>query len=100
MMEDSDRYMDSDCVNDISKATDSPQKKKWRLPEQHFLPAYTAEWPAVVRSKLEKFHAYANVTFRFDMGMGAASIFSGILKQPSTYRTRSELNPRSSLVNS
>ena len=83
MMEDSDRCIDSDCVNDISKATNSPQKKKWRLPEQHFLPAYTAEWPAVVRSKLEQFHAYANVTFRFAMGMGAASIFSGILKQPA-----------------
>ena len=61
--------MDSDCVNDISKATNSPQKKKRRLPEQHFLPAYTAEWPAVVRSKLDQFHAYANMTFRFAMGM-------------------------------
>ena len=91
--------MDSDCVNDISNATDSPQKKKQRLLEQHFLPAYTAEWPAVVRSKLDQFHVYANVTFRFAMDMGAASIFRGILKQPSAYRTRSELNPRSSLVN-
>ena len=27
MMEDSDRCLDSDCVNDISNATDSPQKK-------------------------------------------------------------------------
>ena len=53
-MEDSDRCMDSDCVNDISKATNSPQKKKRRLPEQHFLPAYTAEWPAVMRSKLDQ----------------------------------------------
>ena len=40
-----------------------------------------------------------NVTFRFAMGsLGAASIY--ILKQPSTYRTRSQLNPRSPLVNS
>ena len=99
-MEDSDSCMDSDCVNDISKSTNSPQKKKRRLPEQHFLPAYTAEWPVVVRSKLDQFHVYANVTFGFAMAMGAASIFSGILKQPSTYRTRSELNTRSSFVNS
>ena len=57
MMEDSDRCLDSDSVNDISNATDSPQKKKRRLSEQHFLPAYTAEWLAVVRSKLDQFHA-------------------------------------------
>ena len=58
MMEDSDRCMDSDCVNDISNATDSPQKKKKRrLSEQHFLLAYTAGWPAVVISKLDQFHA-------------------------------------------
>ena len=71
-MEDSDSCMDSDCVNDISNATDSPQKKKRRLSEQHFLPAYTAEWPAVVRSKLDQFHVYANVTFRFAMAMAMA----------------------------
>ena len=89
-MEDSDRYMDSDCVNDISKATDSPQKKKRRLSEQHFLPSYTAEWPVVVRSKLDQFHAYCTLCQRdFRFAMGAASIYSGILKQPSTYRTRS-----------
>ena len=64
--------MDSDCVNDISKATNSPQKKKQRLPEQHFLPAYTAGWPAVVRLKLDQFHAYANVTFRFALAMAWA----------------------------
>ncbi len=59
MMEDSDRCMD----NDISNATDSPQKKKRCLSEHHFLPAYTAEWPAVVLSKLDQFLArYANVT--------------------------------------
>ena len=57
-MEGSDRCLDSDCVNDISNATDSPQKNKRRLSEQHFLPAYTAEWPAVVRSKLDQFHGY------------------------------------------
>ena len=64
MMEDSDRCMDSDYVNDISNATDSPQKKKRRLSEQHFLPAYTAEWPAVVRSKLDQFHAYCTLCQR------------------------------------
>ena len=64
MMEDSDHCMDSDCVNDISNATDSPQKKKRRLSEQHFLPAYTAEWPVVVRSKLNQFHAYCTLCQR------------------------------------
>ena len=64
MMEDSDRCMDSDCVNDISNATNSPRKKKRRLSEQHFLPAYTAEWPAVVRSKLDQFHAYCTLCQR------------------------------------
>ena len=63
MMDDSDRCMDSDFVNDISNATDSPQKTKWCLSEQHFLPAYTAEWPTIVISKLDQFPArYANVT--------------------------------------
>ena len=61
MVEDSDRCMDSDCVNDISNTTDSPQKKKRRLSDQHFLPAYTAEWPAVVRSKLDPFHAHCTL---------------------------------------
>ena len=44
MMEDSDRCMDSDCVNDISKATNSPQKKKRRLPEQHFGSVFGSPW--------------------------------------------------------
>ena len=100
--------MDNDCVNDISNATDGPQRKKRHLSEQHFLPAYTArvargreiETRPISRvgptSRPTARYANDNVTFRF--AMGAASIY--ILKQPSTYRTRSQLNPRSPLVNS
>ena len=100
--------MDNDCVNDISNATDGPQKKKRHLSEQHFLPAYTArvargreiETRPISRvgptSRPTARYANDNVTFRF--AVGAASIY--ILKQPSTYRTRSQLNPRSPLVNS
>ncbi len=69
-------YMDSDCVNDISNATDSPQKKKRRLSEQHFLPAYMQSGPRSWDRNSTNFTRtarYANVTFsvrhggRFDI---------------------------------
>lgn len=36
----------------------SPPKKRKRHPEQRFLSDYTTEWPVIVRSKLDVFHAY------------------------------------------
>ena len=60
MMDESDSNCDIDTSDSNATATDSPQKKKRRQSEQRFLPAYAAEWPAVVRSKLE-FHGFCTL---------------------------------------
>ena len=93
--------MHSDCVNDINNATGIPQKKKRRLSEQHFLPANTAEWPAVMRSKLEQFHAYCTLCQRdFSVRHGGRFDIQRYLKNTGTSVTDQPLITRCTLVRS
>ena len=66
-------------------ADNSPAKKR-RVSEQRYLSDYTAEWPVIVRSKLDSYHAYC-VLCKAAFDTPGGLMCCGILRLPSMSHT-------------
>ena len=62
-------------------------KKRRRLSEHKYLPEYTTEWPAIVRSKLDSFNAFC-VLCKCDFSVGHAGRYD-ITKHINTVKHKS-----------